>query len=206
MASRTIKGLGAVAITGIVVVVGILGVLIAGAGVSWVLREPSILKGESIGVAVIEGTPTVVSCRSGGIGSAAVASGSSPSSPAVWRATMTGVAASVVPIVDSVQGYDVWSDTVVESGNTYSLTELTSATGVNNLGSIITFDPVDIPEGEVLTGDGKTMSISEFSDRTAGCVLGKWSASATPRPASSSPGTRSKRSRAPRTGMSTATR
>jgi hypothetical protein len=171
MASRSAKGLGAVVIIGIVVAVGILGVLVLGAGVSWVVREPSTLKGESIGIAVIEGKPTVVSCRSGGIGSAAVASGSSPSSPVVWRATTTGVAASAVPIVDSVQGYDVWSDTVVESGNTYSLTELTSASGVNNLGSIITFDPGDIPEGEVLTGDGKTISISAFTNRTTGCTL-----------------------------------
>jgi hypothetical protein len=146
-------------------------VLIVGVGVSWVMREPSTLKGESIGVAMIDGTPTVVSCRSGGIGSAAVASGSSPSSPAVWSATTTGVAASAKPIVDSVQGYDVRSSAVVEPGSTYSLTELTSGSGVNNLGSIVTFNPVDIPEGEVLTGDGKTISISVFTDRTTGCVL-----------------------------------
>lgn len=171
MASRTIKGISLVAIIGGIVLVGLIGVLVVGAGVSWVMREPSTLKGEAVGIAMIDGAPTVVSCRSDGVGTAAVASGSCPNSPVIWSATTTGISAATVPIVKSVHGYDVRSDALVEPGSTYSLTELTSATGVNNLGSIVTFDPGDIPEGEVLTGDGKTMSILEFTDRTAGCVL-----------------------------------
>ncbi len=171
MASRTRKNLGVAAIIGAIVVAGLLGVLIVGVGVSWLMSEPSSLKGEAIGIAMIDGTPTVVSCRTGGIGTAQVVAGGSPDSPPIWRATTTGIAAATVPIAESVQGYDIQSNAVVVPGTTYSLSDLTSGTGVNNLGSIVPFDPGDIPEGNVLTGDGKTMSMPEFVSRTTGCVL-----------------------------------
>ncbi|WP_208029268.1 hypothetical protein [Rhabdothermincola sediminis] len=171
MTSRARTPIVTTALVGGLILAALLVALVVGVGVSWVMGERSGLTGKSIGIATIGGAPTIVSCRPGGIGDAEIVAGNSSRSPVVWSATAVAGSASTLPISESVHGYDVRSSTVVGPDGTFALIRLTNDRGVNALGSIISFDPAEIPEGSVRTGDGQVITITDFKARNEGCGL-----------------------------------
>lgn len=156
---------------GSVIIIGLGVVLVVGVLVSAVVGERGAVVHDELAVVTSNGTISVVTCRSQGIGLLELQAGATEG-PLVWTAQLrTGTARQRVEISDQApSGYRVTARGLpLEPGRTYAIRQADDGEQRSLADTYLVFKPSQLTPGQAYLGDGKYVPTHEWLSSSIQC-------------------------------------